>query len=140
MLPPTLAERFAAACETLVGIKFVEHGRDPSIGLDCAGAVMAGLSCVGVEPEDQAYALAPGADHWTRMVAVLESFADPVPPPWQRGDILGFRFGSLRNHLGVYLGNGLVFHSSYAPAIKKTVIIPLDAAHRRMVQTAWRLR
>ena len=142
----SLQERFARAAERLEGVPFVEHGRDPKVGLDCVGAVLVPARKVGVRFEDRPYVTVPGSDFWKPMVAVVETAADPVenasghPELWQRGDILGSRFGAVRNHLGVYLGGGWMIHATDARAIRRVVRIPMDPATKRLVTAAWRLR
>ena len=139
-------ERFARAAARLEGVPFVEHGRDPKVGLDCVGLVLVPAKKVGVRFEDRPYVTVPGSDYWTTMVATIETLADAVDgakgdaSKWERGDILGIRFGPMKNHLSVYLGGGLMIHAYDATAIRRVVVTPMDPALVRCVNAAWRLR
>lgn len=142
----TTQERFARAAERLEGVPFTEHGRDPKVGLDCVGAVLVPARKVGLRFTDRPYVTVPGADFWTPMVETIETLADPVkdakgkPDLWQRGDILGLRFGAMKNHLAIYLGNSRMFHASDAQSLRRAVITPMDPALRRCVLGVWRIR
>ncbi len=138
----TLANRFAKAAEDLVGTRFVEHGRNPDVGLDCAGLVIVAASRAGIEFADRPYALVRGADHYAAMIGAIEEKAELLPSreEWQRGDILAIRFGPLRNHLAVYLGRTLMVHAYRKTGVDRVVVTPLDPAHERMVKAAYRLR
>jgi hypothetical protein len=48
---PTAAE-FAGVAEGFAGVRWRRHGRDPRIGLDCGGLLVAGLAALGIAVQD----------------------------------------------------------------------------------------
>ena len=62
-------ERFVIVAESLVDVRFVTHGRDPAIDLDCVGHVLVSAERTGVRFNDGAHALVPGVDLLSPMYA-----------------------------------------------------------------------
>lgn len=46
------ARVFAEAAESLHGTRWCRHGRNPNVGLDCAGLVIAAARAAGFDPRD----------------------------------------------------------------------------------------
>jgi hypothetical protein len=46
------AKQFAEIVEGFAGVRWRRHGRDPRIGLDCGGIVVAGLAALGIAVKD----------------------------------------------------------------------------------------
>ncbi len=139
-MPLSTQERFARAATQLEGVPFTDHGRDPKVGLDCAGLLIAAARKVGLKPQDRPYVIVRGSDYWKPMAEIVEALAYPVEGEWERGDVLGFRYGPMKNHLGVYLGGGKLVHAWDATGIRKVVVTVMDPPLSRKVVAAWRLR
>jgi len=98
----------------LVGIPFVDGGRDPKIGLDCWGLCMAVHRKLGREFPD--FPIACNAS-----LAIASTVSDEIKSRWKpvkypsQGDLIGFSLDPELpegvQHLGVYLGNGVVIHT-----------------------------
>ena len=88
--------------EDLIGIPFINHGRDRNVGFDCYGLVMEVYRRFGIElPEFTADW--DDEDKINRIVQRL-----PVPC------LVALRMGTppgIVNHTGVYLGNGKFIHT-----------------------------
>ncbi len=100
----TLADRFAAEAEALVGIRYVHQGRNPRVGLDCAGVVRVAAQRVGLVLSDfLGYSKRP---RWRDLERVLvANFGKSVARRPRRGDIVPLRWEAWPepNHLGVVI-------------------------------------
>lgn len=132
---PTLAARFAAAAEGLVGAPFRLHGRDPATGLDCVGLVAEALRRSGRMP------LSP-AGYRLRMLDVtpLLHFAAAnglasARPPVAAGDVILVHIAGVQPHLLVAAeGGGLVHaHAGLGRVVRQPGPSPWPAA------ACWRL-
>jgi cell wall-associated NlpC family hydrolase len=101
--------------EDLIGIPFVNHGRDRRTGFDCYGLVMEVYRRFGIElpeftadwdDEDKINSIVQreaGSSSWQRV-------EQPLPVPC----LVALRMGTppgIVNHTGVYLGNGKFIHT-----------------------------
>jgi len=130
------ARAFAAA-----RVRFAEGGRDPARGLDCGGLVIAAAAVAGYRLGDiGGYALGGHSDLMARILAQLERDFERVDGEWEPGDVLALRNPPLYNHLAVFAGRGEVVHAYDHQAARRVVITPVDAALRRRVTGAWRVR
>lgn len=98
-------EEFAAAAESLSGVRFRLHGRDPATGLDCVGLVSAALERCGrpaVAPEGytlRALSVAPLLGFAARNGFVAADLAAPDAP----GDLVLLRLSAIQAHLVILL-------------------------------------
>lgn len=101
--------------EDLIGIPFVNHGRDRAVGFDCYGLVMEMYRRFGIDlpeftadwdDEDKINSIVQreaGSSAWKRVTA-------PLPVPC----LVALRMGTppgIVNHTGVYLGSGKFIHT-----------------------------
>lgn len=101
--------------EDLIGIPFVNNGRDHRTGFDCYGLVMEVYRRFGIElpeftadwdDEDKINSIVQreaGSSAWKRV-------EQPLPVPC----LVALRMGTppgIVNHTGVYLGNGKFIHT-----------------------------
>lgn len=123
--------------DDLVGIPFVEGGRDPAVGLDCLGIVLEGLRRLGIESEDPWSAL---KQEWHRGWRPDDLY---VPVGWVRcdrrtslqpGDVLGYGHTPIVEHLALLLPAGLVLQSTRENG---SVIFPLRRITMR-IREVWR--
>lgn len=89
-----------------LGVPYLWGGTDPSVGLDCSGLTQLVYAQHGVM-------LARVSTDQARMGQPVESLDQALP-----GDLLAF--GSPVDHIGIYLGNGMILH---APRTGKMVEI-----------------
>lgn len=104
-------EALAAAAESLQGIRFRLHGRDPATGLDCIGLVGASLALCGRQVRfPQGYRLRNRSiDAW--LVFSKANALHPATGTFERGDILLTRPGPAQHHLLVALGESRFVHA-----------------------------
>lgn len=101
----------ADAATRLVGARFLLHGRDPAVGLDCVGVLCAALGAVG--------ASAPLPDRYTLRARVprnLDRVAgacglQAASLPLRAGDVLLVRVGACQSHLLVATGADTFVHA-----------------------------
>lgn len=114
----------------LIGIPFVDGGRDPRQGLDCWGLVLEifrrcdivlpdyRIGCMEASRIDGA--IADGRELWTRQ--------DPSDPPVPSLVVIRFNQATLCNHTGVYIGAGRFIHT------RRKIGVNID----RIDSPAWR--
>ena len=101
--------------DDLVGVPFLEHGRDPRKGLDCWGLVRTVYSRVGIElPDRPEYMAVDVMD--SGAVSGLMKIQEPrwkkiVCPQVPCVVALSISCGSWANHVGVYVGEGKFVHA-----------------------------
>lgn len=123
--------------DDLVGIPFVEGGRDPAVGLDCLGIVLEGLRRLGIEAEDPWSAL---KQEWhrgwrPRDLDVPVGWVRATPrAPLEAGDVLGHGQTQVVDHLALMLPAGLVLQSTQQHG---SVIFPLRRITMR-IREVWR--
>lgn len=99
--------------DDLLGIPFLDGGRDPRIGLDCWGLVLEIFRRYGIDLPDYRIACEDAsridqeidANRWA-WIRVTSS-APPVPSLV----VMRFNHPVLCNHTGVYIGDGLFIHT-----------------------------
>ena len=129
-----------ASFDDLVGIPFLEGGRDPKQGVDCLGIVLLGLKRMGIEADDPWNAL---AIEWHRGWRPTD-LALPIGwlkathgSPFEPGDVLGVADQQAKGpqkdtcqHVALMLPGGLVLQSS---ARYGSAIFPLARLRMRVV-------
>ena len=101
--------------DDLIGIPFVDGGRDPRIGLDCWGLVLEVFRRAGVTLPDyqigchqtEAIGVAVEGERLKGRWRHWHAFDAPAP------SVIAIRFNSplLVNHTGVYIGGGRFIHT-----------------------------
>lgn len=101
-------ERFAREARGLLETPFRHQGRQPGVGLDCAGVVVCAAQAAGLPAQDQdGYGRQPYRGY---LEAALDAQFDRVPKRDIRpGDVLLMRFGDEPQHLAIYTG-GTIIH------------------------------
>ena len=117
----------------LIGIPFVDGGRDIKTGFDCYGLVMEIYRRNGINLPEY---YAPALD--SEAVSTQIETATQLPI-WERSDrseppllaVMAIHFNSpLCNHTGVYIGNGKFIHT------REKIGVCIDSIH----SPAWRHR
>lgn len=113
----------------LIGLPFVDGGRDPAAGLDCWGLSTEVFRRYGVELPDYKISCEEASlishkvneqrPHWRRCTGEI-----PVPA------LVVIRFAGYCDHTGVYIGNGRFIHT------RKGVGVNID----RIDNPAWAKR
>ena len=123
----TAGERAARAAQACVGARFLPHGRDPAIGLDCVGLAGVAARAGGYEGAiPSGYALRTGA--WRDEPALAT--CDGARP----GDILLCRVSAIQLHVAVRTARGIV----HADLAARRVVERPDAPPWPIAR-AWRL-
>lgn len=102
-------------CSDLIGIPFVNHGRNIENGLDCYGLVMEVYRRMGIHlPEFNA-----DWDDCKKINNIIKR--EEVKPTWRKCKtplpvpcLVAIRMGTepgIVNHTGVYIGNGKFIHT-----------------------------
>lgn len=106
----------AEVISRLIGVPYLDKGRDAEIGLDCWGVVRAALSADGIEIPSYVGAYA-SAEEVREVAALIErESATWVRVPRHEaalGDVvrLWIRHREAPSHVGVYLGGGKMLHT-----------------------------
>lgn len=135
------ADRFVQACRGMLGVKFRHRGRNPRVGLDCAGLVIVGLRQIGLDPIDiKAYGREPHNDGLRQVTEA--NLGQPIPLEMARpGDVVLIRFDIYPHHLAVvgdYALGGLSLIHAYGD-IGKVVEHRFDDVWRSRVCGVYRL-
>jgi cell wall-associated NlpC family hydrolase len=107
--PALTREAIAAAALSLVDIPFKHHGRDESLGLDCAGVLVAAFAKLGVSLREERidYRRLPAEEHVVRCLEMnFQKLSAPTPispVAVQEADIVHLRFkrDTAARHLGI---------------------------------------
>lgn len=102
------ADAIVARARACVGTRFRAQGRDPEIGLDCLGVVLAaaGRATAGGVPRDYSLRACGMADR--AEAGLVAAGAARVSDPAMPGDILLFEPAPGQAHFGVCTDAGLV--------------------------------
>ena len=112
----------AADATKYLGVPYVWGGTDPATGLDCSGLVQRVYADLGITLPRVA------ADQAQAGVAV-PSLAQALP-----GDLV--TFGQPADHIGIYLGNGMMIDAPHAGAAVRVEAVGTPTAIRRIAGTA----
>lgn len=107
----SLAERFAAQAEALVGTPFRLGGRDPATGLDCIGIAACALGRAGGEVHSPAGYALRNIDIDRFLETAAQSGLQLAGGQPRRGDVLLVRTGPAQHHLLVALGTDRFVHA-----------------------------
>lgn len=100
-----MSAEYAERARALVGIRFRPQGRDPRIGLDCVGLILATFAI----PSDlvrRNYRLR--GDHRAEIERELAKHFRPARSAWRPGDLMLIAVSFDQFHLGVRTGRGFV--------------------------------
>ena len=125
----------ARVAESLVGVPYRLHGRDPTRGLDCAGVVAVALAGVGVRsrmPEGYPLRVLDG-ERYLRFAAANELVA--VTGAMRAGDIVFCRPSGGQFHLMVASGSTRWVHAH--AGLRR--VVALDGECPWPVVAHWRL-
>jgi len=129
------AASLALAAETLEGVPFRLHGRDPVTGLDCIGVLAQSLQAIG-RTSDLPAAYSVRTRAIPRLAEIVSQCgfvsAKGVPEP---GDVLLARIGPMQLHLLIAATDGRFVHAH--AGLGKVVTGPLPEAWQ--VAGHWRL-
>lgn len=130
------ADEIIAAARSMIGTPFHHQGRQPGVGLDCGGLVVAVCRRLGIDCADMdGYGRRP---HDGMMEALLDRQACLVRLPLQDmgpGDLALMRFATEPQHLAI-LAHGTVIHAY--ESVGGVVEHVLDTAWRRRIVRAYR--
>lgn len=136
----TFAERLVTECRRFLGVPFAHQGRLPSVGLDCAGLIIAGARAAGRElVDDTAYTKRPDTNVLIRCIR--QNGMKPVSlSALQPGDLAVFKFDSNPQHVALVTlvdgGGAKIIHA--AATNRKVVEHYLSATWRAKLCHAWR--
>lgn len=122
----TTGHDIAEAARMLLGTPFRHQGRDPDVGLDCVGLVVAAHAAVGLDLSGRTdYPRRPSADE-LRSALRRELRQVPTGLPWGPGDVLQIREGGGRygRHTAVALGNGKMAVADPGSGVRVRTIRP----------------
>ena len=112
----------ADAAQMLVGSRYLRHGRNPEVGIDCLGLVMAALRAIGLTPrEPPPYALRNRTITPRRRIARAMGF-EPAGQPVKAGDIVLVAPGAAQFHLLVAARDGQFIHAH--AGLRRVVMTP----------------
>jgi cell wall-associated NlpC family hydrolase len=101
----------ARAAESHAGVAFRLHGRDPRIGLDCVGLVLAAMADIGrVVRLPLRYSLRNSDLERFRHLPALAGFTG-ASTPFRAGDVLLLEPGPAQLHLAVVASEGGIVHA-----------------------------
>ena len=125
----------ACAAEALVACPFRLHGRDPAMGLDCVGVVVAAFAACGrTVAEPEGYGLRNRSiDRWLALAA--RAGLQPCALDQESGDVLLVRPGPAQHHLLVATGGERFVHAH--AGLRRVVIQPGPLPWS--VERRWRL-
>ncbi|MFW5970145.1 MAG: NlpC/P60 family protein [Halofilum sp. (in: g-proteobacteria)] len=95
-----------AAARACIDTPFHHQGRQPGVGLDCAGLLVHAFSAAGHRTiDDHRYPRAPDP---RRMRSVLERILVRVTDAWRPGDVLYCRIKHDPQHLAIWTGSSMI--------------------------------
>lgn len=133
-MTPQQRDAVVAEARTWLGTRFLHGARLKGEGVDCAQLLIAVFAAVGLikdfdpEPYPRQWFL-HRADE--RYLPHIKAHARPVEPPFEKGDILTFRFGRAVSHAGIYVGDGFVLHADGRLGIVTESQIAMEGLKRR---------
>lgn len=128
-------DRVIAAARECLETPFHHQGRQPGVGIDCAGLLIHAYRQAGLRVTDEAaYGRSPDPG---RMRQALLRVVRPAGDGWQRADVLYFRIDRQPQHLAIYTGRGIVH--AYITA-GKVVETGLDARWMKRLSARYRHR
>lgn len=138
---PDHPQQLVQAARSFQGVKFRHRGRNPMVGLDCAGLIIVSLKKIGLDPIDlKAYGREPHNDGLRQVVEA--NLGRPISITQAApGDVVLLRFDIHPHHLGVlgdYALGGLSLIHAYAEA-GKVVEHRFDDTWRHRVCDVYRL-
>ena len=135
----TTAEDFAACCESMRGSRWRLHGRTPSIGLDCAGLVIAAAQEVGIAMQDSRDydARMPAPELlWGLCTRNGESFGLDDQGTGRVG-LCSIKRGGPARHLVVMLDRRRIVHVD--SSVRRVTVVPASWTEGRLL-SVWRVR
>lgn len=102
------------AYDDLIGIPFVDGGRDPKSGLDCWGLVKEAFRRQGYAVSDYSISAVEAADIAGTMKKQEDDWIHLDEPRVGGLVLLRLTPGLWANHVGIYIGNGRFLHA-YLP-------------------------
>lgn len=122
----------------LVGVRWVHQGRNPAVGIDCAGLGAVVLAKNGYTIEDRSdYGKDPDGTLTAEITRVL---GDPIAGPMQAGDVVLMQFAPNKpRHVGIIGSHphGLTLIHACSRA-RRVVEILLDDRWLAYIVGAWR--
>ncbi len=119
---PTNAQAIAQAALSLVGAPFKLYGRDPAIGLDCAGVVLASLHAAGIVPVAVPPYRLRNRDDRPFLRAAYDAGFRRAGAPMEPGDIVMVQAGPAQLHMLVGV-TGASFVHAHA-GLRRVVLMP----------------
>jgi hypothetical protein len=131
----TRGDRLASAARLFLGTPFKLHGRQPGIGLDCVGLLLASLDAIGIKAEGpKGYALRNrSVTHW--FAAASKAGLIEVTAPVEPGDVLLITTGPSQVHVLIAENEAKTIHAHAGLGRVVSEPLPPDA----MVTMHWRL-
>lgn len=131
----TRGQELAKAASRFLGVRFLLHGRDPNVGLDCIGLLACSLEEIGSVPiAPRGYQLR-NADHIRWIECARHSGLVPVEGQIAAGDVLLIKPGPGQQHLLIVESTTSVVHAH--AGLRKVVRQAIDPNDEKLAH--WRL-
>lgn len=139
-LTPEESAAFIAAARSFMGVKFRHQGRNPKIGLDCAGLPLAAMQLIGRPVTDiRGYGREPYRDGLEG--ALIANLGERVAKESMRaGDVVIMRFAGDPRHVGIltdYPDGGLALIHTH-DTLKHVTEHRLDEKRAASIVAVWR--
>ena len=139
-LTPEETAAFIAHSRYLKGVRFRHQGRDPKIGLDCAGLAIVSMQAIGRPVKDlEGYGREPYRDGLRG--ALTANLGSPVSNQTMRaGDVVMMRFAGDPRHVGILAdypdGGFMLIHTH--DTLKYVTEHRLDERRAASIVAVWR--
>lgn len=128
-------EKVIAAAKALLGSPFHHAGRDPKIGIDCAGLIIAVGAAVGsgiTGPTDYQ----PRGDFSAMMAELSAQLADTDRPVNTPGNIISISYRLAAAHCAIVIDHGQIVHA----ISNRGTVIDSFIRYEKHITGAWRYK
>lgn len=120
------------AATSLIGVRFVDNGRNPAVGLDCVGVIVAACQLANIPIKDSTEYNYTGS-HGLLVQELDKQFRRVTRKP-MRGDIVAFKTSST-GHVGIMEDTEFMVHARIQNRVVKREKV--HRAWRRILSGVW---